>query len=262
MKDHFWIPSRGKRLSAMLHMPDEVNKDTPIIVCCHGFTGDKIGANQLTLNLAKELERSGYIVVRFDYLGSGDSDGDFPTDTIVTGWKEDLINVLAWVRNQSRFSASPLLLYGHSLGGLVALTHSATDQGIAARIVFAPVIYPIPNFQHILGAELWAQSVAGQPIANFFGKGFRLEGQFVKDLLENNYDPLGNAVQLKTPLLVIHGLEDVAVPIQGSIDLYEKYAGPKLFLKPQIDHVATGNYEVPPRLILEWLAEKFPIVTK
>jgi uncharacterized protein len=258
MKDHVWIPSRGKRLSAMVHTPDAAEPETPVIICCHGFTGDKIGANQLTLNLARELERAGYIAIRFDYIGSGDSDGDFPTDTIVAGWKEDLNSVLSWVRGQSRFSRAPILLYGHSLGGLVALTHNANDAGIAARIVFAPVIHPISNFQHILGAELWEQSLAGKTIANFFGKGFRLEAQFVKELLAAGYDPIANAIQLSTPLLIIHGLDDIAVPIQGSIELYEQYQGPKVFRKPQIDHVATGNYEVPPALILEWLAVNFP----
>ena len=74
MKEHIWIPSRGLRLSAMLHQPAEVRRDTPLIICCHGFTGDKVGANQLTLNLTKKLAQAGYNALRFDFLGSGDSE--------------------------------------------------------------------------------------------------------------------------------------------------------------------------------------------
>jgi len=260
VKDHVWISSRGKRLSAMLHMPSDANKDTPVIICCHGFTGDKTGANQLTLNLAKTLEQAGYIVIRFDFLGSGESDGDFPSDTVVAGWQEDLSNVVMWAKRQSRFITSPIILYGHSLGGLVVLTHSAMNQDISGRIVFAPVVNPIANFRDvILGPALWSKSLEGKTISNFFAKGFKLEGQFVKDLVEKNYDPIGAASVLTTPLLIIHGVEDIAVPIQGSIDLYKRYKGPKLLQKPDIDHVATGKYDVLPKIVLEWLTTEFPL---
>jgi hypothetical protein len=54
-------------------------------------------------------------------------------------------------------------------------------------------------------------------------------------------------------------LDDAAVPIQGSIELFQIYHGPKLLQKPNIDHVATGNHEVLQKLILDWLAEEFPL---
>ena len=85
MKEHIWISSRGLRLSAMLHQPAEVRRYTPLIICCHGFTGDKVGANQLTLNLAKKLAQAGYNALRFDFLGSGDSEGEFATRFIAEG---------------------------------------------------------------------------------------------------------------------------------------------------------------------------------
>ena len=258
MKEHIWIPSRGLRLSAMLHQPAEVRRDTPLIICCHGFTGDKVGANQLTLNLAKKLAQAGYNALRFDFLGSGDSEGEFAADTIVSGWQTDLRNVVAWVKHQAEFAETPILLYGHSLGGLIALTALTNEPKIAGRVVFAPVLHPIANFRDIiLGPELWAQSVAGKLIANFFAKGFSLQDQFVKDLLANDYDPIGEAAKLQTPLLIIHGTSDLAVPPAGSEELLQKYAGPKEIHRPQIDHVATGSIEVLPQIIIPWLDKKF-----
>ena len=76
LKEHRWIPSRGQRLSAMLHLPVKNEPKRPIVMICHGFTGDKIGMNQMNVKLAVKLEDAGYASVRFDYLGSGDSDGD------------------------------------------------------------------------------------------------------------------------------------------------------------------------------------------
>ena len=52
MKDHVWITSRGGRLSAMVHQPDAFRVGMPVVVCSHGFTGNKVGYNHLTVHLA------------------------------------------------------------------------------------------------------------------------------------------------------------------------------------------------------------------
>lgn len=230
------------------------------MVCCHGFTGDKVGYNQLTLNLANFMEKSGYGVIRFDFLGSGDSDGDFSTDTFVAGWKEDLWNVLSWVNDQQQLATSPIILYGHSLGGLVVLSHPDSQQPIAGRMVFAPVTYAIDNFREIIfGRELWHKSIIGEEIANFFERGFHLENQFVQDLMKNNYRPIEAAAELSTALLIIHGTLDVVVPIEGSRDLYDKYQGSKDFVELDIDHGAVGAQDKLQVAIGSWLKNHFPV---
>ncbi|CUH97009.1 hypothetical protein P22_3135 [Propionispora sp. 2/2-37] len=244
MKEHIWIPSRNQRISAMLHLPDNFRAGTPLLVLCHGFTGNKVGYNHLTLNLAVFLERRGYGVLRFDYVGSGDSDGDFSVDTSVTGWREDLNNVLHWVGGQKQFAASPVILYGHSLGGLVVLTHKDTAKRVAARIVFAPVTKPVENFRDIIiGRELWQKSLKGHRIENFFDKGFTLYSQFVKDLVKHAYDPIGTASTHTTPLLIIHGMADTVVPLAGSQELYEQYRAEKELVIADFDHGALGKQD-------------------
>ncbi|HEY3424814.1 MAG TPA: alpha/beta fold hydrolase [Negativicutes bacterium] len=259
MKEHVWVASRSKRLSVMIHIPNTFTEGTPLIISCHGFTGDKIGANQLTLNLAKAMEQSGFAVIRFDYLGSGDSDGDFAADTLVTGWQQDLSSIFTWVKSQQRFSTSPIILYGHSLGGLVTLTHKEFSKDIAARIVFAPVVNAIADFRDtILGPELWQKSLHGEPIENFYGKGFKLNSQLVQDLVNNNYDPVGDMTQLTTPLLIVHGTADMVIPIQGSQELYKRYRGLKNFESLDVDHVATGAHQALQEVIVGWLKALFP----
>ena len=84
-----------------------------------------------------------------------------------------------------------------------------------------------------------------------------MQAQFVKDLLANDYDPIGEAAKLRTPLLIIHGTSDLAVPPAGSEELLQKYVGPKEIHRPQIDHVATGSIEVLPQIIIPWLDKRF-----
>lgn len=260
MKDHVWIPSRNKRLSAMVHVPDGFNGQTPVIVCCHGFTGDKVGYNQLTVNLAKALEAGGYGVVRFDYLGSGDSDGEFAGDTSVAGWKEDLDSVLAWVRDYPPFAGQPLLLYGHSLGGLIVLTYPDEQRRIAGRLVFAPVTSPVDNFREIiLGPKLWQAALEGAQISRFYGKGFKLNSQFVKDLAACRYNPGEVMAGIATPLLLVHGTRDVVVPIRYSRDFFAGYPGPKEFQELDLEHSAENDQEALQSTVLNWLGRQFPV---
>lgn len=259
MKDHRWIPSRGHRLSAMLHIPDPFAPKRPVVMICHGFTGDKVGANQMNVKLAADLEQAGYAAVRFDYLGSGDSDGEFASDTTVSGWQIDAANVVRWTTNQPELKGHPLVLYGHSLGGLIVLTHKDPEGRVAARMVFAPVVDAVGNMRtNILGPDLWQKSFHGELIANFFGKAFSLKPQFVKDLTETHYDPLHDAAKLTTPLLVLHGTADAAVPIEGSRVLHERYQGPKVLKVMDVDHVATGRHADWIAAIVEWLDQTFP----
>ena len=261
MKDHRWIPSRCQRLSTMIHLPEDTASKKPVILICHGFTGDKIGMNQMNVKLATELESAGYAAVRFDYLGSGDSDGSFAVDTVISGWQTDAANVLHWIGEQAEFSGRPIVLYGHSLGGLIALCHKDSDKRIAARIVFAPVVDAVGNLRTtILGPDLWQKSFRGEPIANFYGKAFSLQPQFVQDLAENRYDPLRDAESLTTPILIVHGTADVAVPIEGSHVLFERYQGPKEMKVLEIDHVAAGQHGPWIASIVEWLDRTFPTV--
>ena len=255
MKYHEWIESRGYRLSAIVHREENEAGARPVVICCHGFTGDKVGANQLMLNLGKGIEAAGFAVVRFDFAGSGESEGEFASETTVSGWQEDLGNIVAWVRRQPEFAASPLYLLGHSLGGLIVLSSDLPD--VTGRIVLAPVVRPLENFRDIiLGPGFWDSAVSGQSIANFYGKGFRLNPGFVADLLERGYDPLADAVAYQQPILIVHGEEDVVVPLAGSRELYARYAGAKEFHAIGADHVFTGQHDVLKRLVTDWLQKQ------
>lgn len=252
MRDHVWIPSRGKRLSAMIHTPAAAAADAPVVLFCHGFTGDKVGANQLMRNLAQSVEDAGFYAVRFDFAGSGDSEGTFAADTTVAGWQEDLRSVAGWVGQ--RFPGRPVYLLGHSLGGLVVLT--AVGRPVAGRIAVAPVVHPVENFAAtILGPELWAKAVKGERVANFYGKGFALDGGFARDLLAAGYDPLAAAASFAEPLLVIHGTADVAVPFAGSEQLIAACVAPKEFAVLDADHVFTGNHDELGAVIVAWLRQ-------
>ncbi|QDR79363.1 alpha/beta hydrolase [Sporomusa termitida] len=252
MKQHEWIISQNRKLSAMIHAHSFTVTQTPVVICCHGFTSDKIGSNQLNLHLANAIATAGMIAVRFDFTGSGESEGEFAADTTIKNWQEDLRNVVSWVRNVPEFEGLPVYLVGHSLGGLIVLRHE--DTGIAGRVVLAPVTQPVENFRDIiLGQDLWQRSLQGRTVANFLGKGFSLSPNFVQDLLENRYELLPQLGRQRSPLLVIHGTQDIVVPPAGSEVIYDQYRGRKEIIRLEADHVFTGRHEELTDLVTRWL---------
>ncbi len=259
LKKHFFVKGR-KELSVMVHNYREKADGTPIVILCHGFTGDKIGPNQLILNLAKGIEAAGYIAIRFDFAGSGESYGEFSKDTTISGWQQDLDTIVSWVKNSPEFSGSPIILCGHSLGGLIALSYPK-DDAIKGRMALSSVVHPVETFsaEGIFGKELWDKAVSGKTISNFFNKAFTLDdGIFVADMLHGNYKPLEVTDTYSTPLLIIHGTEDCAVPISGSEELYKRYKGEKVFHKLKgIDHIYINKHHIIQSLIVEWLKKYF-----
>lgn len=259
MKEHVFIKGR-KALSAMIHNYRKEPDGTPIVILCHGFTGDKIGPNQLILHFAQAIEDAGYIAIRFDFAGSGESYGVFDVDTTVTGWKQDLDTVVSWVKSRPEFKGSPIILLGHSLGGCVALSYP-NDPAIKGRIALSSAVHPLETFSApgIFGKELWDKAVSGKTISNFFNKAFTLkDGIFAKDLIEGNHKPLEVAKTYSTPLLIVHGTKDMAVPFSGSEDLYKMYKGEKTFNRLEgIDHIYINKHDMVSSLIIEWLNKYF-----
>ena len=130
----------GKKLMCS-SMPASKSKVSPAkgtIILLHGLGGWK--EQPLIVIVADELYKSGYNVVTFDAAdGAKGPDADFAHST-VTGFLEDLDDVVGHVTNADWF-VGPLLLAGHSLGGTVALHYARLHPAQAAKLIlFAPAV--------------------------------------------------------------------------------------------------------------------------
>ena len=141
MEQHYWVNGRdNKKISVMVHFPNgEPRQDAPVLLFAHGFTGDKTGGNRMGVKLARHLCNEGNIVARFDFIGSGESEGEFERHTTFSGWLEDLQTMVNWATQLDQGDSSKIGIIGHSLGGALVTYLSSIESRIKATCALAPV---------------------------------------------------------------------------------------------------------------------------
>jgi len=111
----FLIRRGPHRLDAMLHRAGSRNRR--IVILAHGFTGLKSETGRLFVVTARALAAHGIDALRFDFMGSGDSSGEFTAMTPCTEIA-DLHAVIDWTRRRGYRRIGVL---GLSLGGAVSI---------------------------------------------------------------------------------------------------------------------------------------------
>lgn len=204
---HFDV--RGERLYGMLHIPDAVSS-APCVVFCHGFTGHRIEAHRLFVKAARALVAHGIAALRFDFRGSGESDGDF-ADMTVSREIEDAHAAIEFAASQPEVNPLRLGLLGLSLGGCVAACCAPVDERIRALVLWAAVARPNEIIRRNLDAEqLELLDRRGWLIVN----GMRVGKQFFDDI--ERIEPLNAVRQFRNAALVVHGSLDQVVPVEDA----------------------------------------------
>ena len=150
---------------------------------CNPFGQEAIRAHRLLRVVAGRLARAGFHVLRFDYYGTGDSDGEDEAVTLA-GWVED---VLAASAHLERIGGVHRVSWaGLGLGASAALL--AAGRGSPARIAaWDPVIVGSDYVSGLARAHVAALAVelpGTQPPATGQGRGFEALGFPVTPSLE------------------------------------------------------------------------------
>ena len=111
----------GQRLYGMLHTPDAAPpaQGWPSVALLHGFTGNKLEGHRNFVLLARRLASVGVACLRFDFRGSGESQGDFSEMTI-SREVQDTVAAAEYLRNQPHLDPERVMLLGFSMGAMVA----------------------------------------------------------------------------------------------------------------------------------------------
>lgn len=201
----------GNRLAIIVDHPETA---TGLAFIAHGLGSTKEQARLVIF--AEEFVAHGYITVRFDARDTfGESEGDY-TKASVTGYKEDLEDVIIWASKQPWYQ-EPFALAGSSLGGMTTILFAEDHpEKVSALLEFAPVISGNLFYQLKLQAnpeKLRAWQETGweeEASVSTPGRIKRLPWSHMEDRMR--YDAIPKASLLAMPLLILVGTDDTSCP--------------------------------------------------
>lgn len=185
------------------------------------------------VNVSRTLVEHGWGVLRFDFTGLGDSEGDF-ADTHFSSNIEDLVTAARWLEAEH---GPPRLLVGHSLGGAAVLRATAQLDCIRAVATLAAPARP-DHVLALLDEHTDTIEREGEAAVTLAGRGFTIKRSFLEDLrTQSMKDCIG---ALGAALLVLHAPGDNTVGIDNAGQIFGAAKHPKSFVSLDgADHLLT-----------------------
>ncbi len=209
--------NKGQKIVGILHLPD--SKNPPAVIMSHGWTGNK-NEHGLFINAAKEFCKNGFAVLRFDFRGSGESEGKFE-DVNFTGEASDLKAAVEFMKNKN-IDKNKIGLLGLSMGGAVSVLAYNTE--IKTIVLWSPAIHTKEIFMKIIGEETVKKieekgyyDLHKEPHAWRTKTEFRIAKKFLDEA--KNLDIPSIFKKIKCPTLIVHGGADEVVDVEFSKQL-------------------------------------------
>ncbi|MFT5736717.1 MAG: putative OsmC-like protein/alpha/beta superfamily hydrolase [Maribacter sp.] len=210
----------GETLVGRLEMPADRHPHN-FAIFAHCFTCNK---NLLAVkNISRALTANGFAVLRFDFTGLGESEGDFE-DTNFSGNVSDLVAAASFL--EETYNA-PTLLVGHSLGGAAALFAAAEIASIKAVATIGAPSNPL-HVKHLFKSTISEINTSGKAVVNLSGRDFTIKKQFLDDLETKSLVTV--VKNMRKPVLILHSPQDDTVGIKNAEELYVAAHHPKSFV--------------------------------
>lgn len=222
----------GKTLRGMYHQPAGEGP-FPTVLLFHGFGGNKLEPHRIFLKLSRALAAAGIAALRFDFSGSGESDGDFEEMTFSSEVREAEA-ILDYALSLPATDRKRVGAIGLSLGGGVTVA-------LASR-----------RPEELQGLVLWAAAETGVVVQAFRQRmeeggyyqdergcfdmgGLWVNGSFLEDM--EKWDLPASAGRFPGPVLIIHGSADGLVPVETAYKYQRAFAeNPELVIIEGADH--------------------------
>ena len=216
----FFFGAEGQARFGVLHRASPGHAaGAAAFVFCHPLTEEKLWTHRVFVTFARELAAAGHTVLRFDYRGNGDSDGEFSACTL-DSLLEDVRAAIAEVRRVEGVRTVTLL--GLRAGGMLAtLIADAPDAGVDRLVLWAPITDGARYMQDLLRINLTTQMATDKEV---------------------RYDREALVEQMKQGATVNVDGYELAYPLYAAVTATKLTATPRTFTGPclivQVDRQA------------------------
>lgn len=172
----------------------------PVLLYLHGARFNVVGS----AFRARRMQELGFSVLAIDYRGFGKSTQQLPSETMAY---EDARAAWDWLARQ--YPDRPRYIFGHSLGGAIAIDLAA-QVGDEAGTLVEGTFTSIPD---VVGSYKWGW----------------LPLRPLRPLITQRFEAVERVRHIGSPLLVVHGSEDRTIKPELGRQLFEAAAEPKRF---------------------------------
>ncbi|MEM6428805.1 MAG: bifunctional alpha/beta hydrolase/OsmC family protein [Deinococcota bacterium] len=224
--------AQGVQLAARLEQP-LAQPTRAYALFAHCFTCSK--NLNAAVNISRALTQAGIAVLRFDFTGLGESEGDF-ADSNFSSNVDDLVAAAQYL---STSYAPPQLLVGHSLGGAAVLHAAAQLDSVKAVATMAAPANPVHVRQLFTDHEDEIEA-RGSAEVRLAGRTFTIKQQFLEDLEAAS---MNNVISnLRRALLVMHAPTDNTVGVSNAAEIFTAAKHPKSFVSlDDADHLLSRD---------------------
>jgi len=246
--------SEGLKIYALLTVPNGIKPVTgwPVIVFNHGYIApSEYRTTERYIAYTDGFSRNGYIVLRSDYRGHGNSEGQAVGGYGSNGYTIDVLNAVSSIKKFKDADAQRIGMWGHSMGGHITLRSMVTSKDVKAGVIWAGVVVSYPDL-----LTKWRRTTGTPtpfPTASNRG-GWRRS--FIEKYGEPEVNPeFWNSISANTylkdisgPLQLHHGTADTSVPYEFSEILEKQMINAKkeveLYIYTGDDHDITSNFGI------------------
>ncbi len=252
-------PSDGLAIQALLTVPngDPPPGGWPAIVFNHGYIPPaQYRTTERYVAYVDAFARNGYVVLKSDYRGHGESEGQASGGYGDQGYTSDVLNGLASLRQRPDVDPARIGMWGHSMGGWITLRAMVTTDTIQAGVIWAGVVASYPDLLtrwRRPGAPTPPPATTAGGLSASSSAGRRWRTDLVARFGEPDANPAAWAplsansfvADLSGPIELHHGTADRSVPFSFSETLQAEVEAAggdiALFTYPGDDHNLSGN---------------------
>lgn len=212
---------RGVKLAGRLELPLD-KEPANYAIFAHCFTcGKDLKAIH---NISLALIQQGIAVLRFDFTGLGQSEGDF-SESHFSSNVEDLQAAYEFL---SDYYQAPSLLIGHSLGGTAVLMAASLLPLVKAVVTIGSPCHP----QHVLKLlkdDIDQIEEDGEATIQLAGRQFLISKRFIEDMGSHRMQDSIKKLRGRS-LLILHSPQDEIVNVDNARLIYEEASHPKSYV--------------------------------